>query len=161
MPESSDSLAERVVRALAGRGLAVTVAESCTGGLVSAAITSVPGASKVFGHGFITYSNAAKTELLGVPPFLIEAHGAVSAEVASAMATGALNAARADLAISITGVAGPDGGTMQKPVGLVFIAVAGGNAGPQVFENRFAGDRENIRHASVIRALELILENLT
>jgi nicotinamide-nucleotide amidase len=106
------------------KGLMLATAESCTGGLIAAFLTEVPGSSDVFERGFVTYSNAAKSELLGVPANLIDQYGAVSEEVARAMASGALSHSRADLAVAVTGVAGPGGGTAEKPVGLVHLAAA-------------------------------------
>ncbi|MCI0570054.1 MAG: nicotinamide-nucleotide amidohydrolase family protein, partial [Myxococcaceae bacterium] len=121
-PEPMLQQAEALLAACRRAGLRVVTAESCTGGLVSACLTAVAGASDVVERGFVTYSNEAKTELLGVPGALLAAHGAVSAEVAAALAEGALARSRADLAVSVTGIAGPGGGTPTKPVGLVFIA---------------------------------------
>jgi nicotinamide-nucleotide amidase len=118
------SMEKTVVRLLKERGMKFATAESCTGGLISNRITNVPGASEVFTHGFITYANEAKTELLGVPPQDIETHGAVSEEVARAMAEGALRASGADIAVSVTGIAGPGGGSEEKPVGTAWLAVA-------------------------------------
>ncbi len=138
------------------RGLVLATAESCTGGLVSALLTEVPGSSAAFDRGFATYSNAAKAEMLGVPPALIEAEGAVSEAVARAMAAGALARSRADVAVSITGVAGPGGGTAAKPVGLVHFACARRGGGVTAVERRF-GDpgRGAVRLASVAQALDL------
>jgi PncC family amidohydrolase len=141
------------------RALTVATAESCTGGLLSAAITEVAGASRYFLGGGVSYSNAAKTALLGVPGRLLERHGAVSAEVASAMAAGARARFGTDLAVSVTGVAGPDGGSREKPVGLVFLAVASA-AGAEATRELFEGDRAAIRHAATGRALELLLAGL-
>ena len=104
------------------RGITIATAESCTGGLLAATLTAVPGSSDVFERGFVTYSNASKSEMLGVPVWLIERHGAVSEDVARAMAGGALTHSRATIAIAVTGVAGPGGGTAEKPVGLVHFA---------------------------------------
>ncbi len=122
--------AAALVAACRARGLVLATAESCTGGLVSALLTEVPGSSAAFDRGFATYSNEAKAEMLGVPPALIAAEGAVSEAVARAMAAGALARSRADVAVSVTGVAGPGGGTAAKPVGLVHFACArrGGDA---------------------------------
>lgn len=153
--------AANVVALCKDQGLTLTTAESCTGGLLSALITEAPGASNIFGRGFITYENAAKTALLGVPEDLISAHGAVSAEVAEAMATGALEAAGADLSVAITGVAGPDGGTEAKPVGLVHIATARRRG--MVQSKRFEfGDigRSRIRMQSVAKAMQMVQEAL-
>ena len=128
----------------------MTVAESCTGGLVAGTLTAIPGSSDVFERGFVTYSNASKSEMLGVPVWLIERHGAVSEDVARAMAGGALTHSRASLAVSVTGIAGPDGGTAEKPVGLVHFA-AGRRDQPIVHERVLFGDlgRAEIRRRSV------------
>ena len=138
-------------------GEMVTVAESCTGGLVAGALTAIPGSSDVFERGFVTYSNSAKSEMLGVPFWLIERHGAVSEDVARAMAGGALTHSRASLAVSITGIAGPDGGTPEKPVGLVHFA-AGRRDQPIIHERVLFGDlgRAEIRRRSVGQALTLL-----
>ncbi len=143
-------------RARAG-GLKIASAESCTGGLIAASLTEVPGSSDVFECGFVTYSNEAKTELLDVPPSLIADPGAVSDPVACAMAEGALAHARADIAVAVTGIAGPGGGTPEKPVGLVFIGAARRGQPAIVERHIFTGDRADIRRATVLRALELLL----
>ncbi|MFN0044364.1 MAG: CinA family protein [Alphaproteobacteria bacterium] len=137
-------------------GLKIATAESCTGGLLSAALTAIPGSSDIFERGFATYSNEAKAECLGVPLALIAAHGAVSAEVARAMADGALARSAAQLSVAVTGVAGPGGGGEAKPVGLVFIAVARRGAMIDVERHVFAGDRAAIRESSVAAALALL-----
>ena len=138
-------------------GETVTVAESCTGGLVAGALTAIPDSSDVFERGFVTYSNSAKSEMLGVPFWLIERHGAVSEDVARAMAAGALTHSRASLAVSITGIAGPDGGTPEKPVGLVHFA-AGRRDQPIIHERVLFGalGRAEIRRRSVEQALTLL-----
>lgn len=138
------------------RGLKLVTAESCTGGLISAAFTAVAGASLVLERGFVTYSNEAKVEMLGVPAELIERRGAVSQEVALAMIDGALKNSRADVAIAVTGIAGPSGGSAQKPVGLVHIA-AGRRGGPRLHEEHRFGDigRHRVQAESAIAALTL------
>jgi nicotinamide-nucleotide amidase len=139
------------------RGETLVTAESCTGGLMAATLTAIPGSSDVFERGFVTYSNAAKSEMLGVPFWLIERHGAVSEDVARAMAGGALTHSRATLAISVTGIAGPDGGTPEKPVGLVHFAAS--RRDEEVHHERVVfGDvgRAEIRRRSVERALALL-----
>jgi nicotinamide-nucleotide amidase len=153
-----DAPVRALADALRARALHMAAAESCTGGLIAAACTSVAGSSDWFERGFVTYSNEAKTELLGVDPALIERDGAVSETVARAMAEGARKASRADLAVAVTGVAGPGGGTPTKPVGLVWIALAG--PGERVIAERhdFAGDRAAVREQSAQRALQLLLE---
>jgi nicotinamide-nucleotide amidase len=135
----------------------IATAESCTGGLVAAAITAIPGASAVLERGFVTYSNEAKTEMLGVPPELIERRGAVSQEVALAMVDGALKNSRADIAVAVTGIAGPDGGSEQKPVGLVHIAAARRRGGRLHEEHRF-GDigRYKVQAESAVALLKLV-----
>jgi len=149
--------AEKLLKICEDQGLKIATVESCTGGLLAGLLTAVPGSSAVVERGYVTYSNEAKAEEVGVDPALIEAHGAVSREVAQAMATGALDHAPVDLTASITGVAGPGGGTASKPVGLVYIGVARRGAGAEVRENRFDGDRDAIRAESVRVALEMLL----
>lgn len=151
--------AERLLDRCRRRGLQVVTAESCTGGLIAACLTEVPGASDVVDRGYITYANGAKRELLDVPASLIDKHGSVSAEVAEAMATGALHRTGADVALAVTGVAGPGGGTAAKPVGLVFIACASGGR-TSVLRHLFPGDRSAIRLAAVSEALNLALAML-
>jgi len=140
-------------------GLTVATAESCTGGLVSGFLTEVAGSSKVFERGFVTYSNEAKTELLGVPKEVLEEHGAVSEPVARSMAVGAIAASRADVAVSITGIAGPGGGSPGKPVGLVHFGAMKRFGVTAHREMRF-GDlgRHQVRLESVAVALELLIE---
>ena len=161
MAEKLTAAARRCVEAAKQRKIILTAAESCTGGLVSAALTDIPGASAVFERGYVTYADAAKRDLLGVAGSLIDAHGAVSFQVAKAMAEGALAQSGADLAVAVTGIAGPDGGTPIKPVGLVFVATAGLGQGPAVDEYRF-GDlgRSAIRESSAVQALRLLLRRM-
>ncbi len=154
--DTAQALAEKLVTSCRAKGLSVTTAESCTGGLVAAAITSVAGSSEMFSQGFITYSNAAKTALLGVPAGLLAAVGAVSEAVAARMAEGARLRAGADFAVSVTGVAGPGGGSLDKPVGTVFFGLSAGGS-RLVRHRRFAGDRAAIRAASVEFVLNLLL----
>ncbi|MEM8574099.1 MAG: CinA family protein [Pseudomonadota bacterium] len=150
-------LAGEVLDAARARGDLIATAESCTGGLVSAALTSVPGSSDVFDRGFVTYTNAAKSEMLGVPAWLIEKHGAVSEEVARAMAGGALAHSNAAIAVSITGIAGPGGGTSEKPVGLVHFAAERRDL-PTQHQSMDYGDigRDEIRRYSVECALRML-----
>lgn len=150
-------LARDLLQALRARKMQMATAESCTGGLVAGLLTEIPGSSDVVERGFVTYSNAAKTELLGVPAPLIASHGAVSEPVARAMAEGAIQHSRADVAVSITGVAGPGGGTADKPVGLVHFAVARRDGPTIAREHRF-GDvsRGRVRLLSVEAALALV-----
>ncbi len=158
-PPATLPLVEKLATQLLQRQWMLATAESCTGGLIAGACTDVSGSSTWFERGFVTYSNAAKTELLGVPAALIEAHGAVSAEVAHAMATGALRHSHAQVAVAVTGVAGPTGGTAEKPVGLVWFGFA--LPGRVVTEQmNFAGDRAAVRAATVKHALNRLLELL-
>jgi len=149
---------ERLAAVLRRGGERVATAESCTGGLIAAACTSLAGSSDWFERGFVTYSNDAKSEMLGVPAALIAAHGAVSAEVACAMAEGALSYSRASFAVSVTGIAGPAGGSAAKPVGTVWIGVAASGEKAVASLLQASGDRAAIRQASVARALELLIE---
>ena len=160
-----DKLAARLVENLKSRGLHIATVESCTGGLIAGAITSVSGSSAVFESGFITYSNAAKSAMVGVPAPLFISHGAVSEEVASSMARGAIEAAGADIALSVTGIAGPGGGSVEKPVGMVCLGLA--QQGPGMFIDVEArtmqfGDlgRDQVRRTSVEYALRWALEAL-
>lgn len=160
---SIPALARRVLAEARQNGLTIATAESCTGGMVAAALTGIAGSSDVFDRGFITYSNAAKTAMIGVPARLIMENGAVSAEVAAAMAEGALKTAGVGLAVAITGVAGPGGGTAQKPVGLVHLAVAAVDGRVNRIERRYdpALGRSGIRRAATIDALGLLLGMVT
>jgi nicotinamide-nucleotide amidase len=156
-PDDIQILARRVIDAAVARGVMIAAAESCTGGLVSAALTDVAGSSAVVERGFVTYSNVAKSGMLGVPADLIGRHGAVSEPVARAMAEGALIHSGAQVSVAVTGIAGPGGGSPDKPVGLVHFAAAGPSGLIHV-ERRF-GDigREAVRLASVRVALDLLL----
>ena len=149
--------ATRVLELCRARGLHVATAESCTGGLVAAALTEIPGSSDVVDCGFVTYSDEAKQAMLGVPAATLKRYGAVSAQTAKAMAAGALKNSRADLAVSITGIAGPGGGSRQKPVGLVHFAAASRD-GRRIARKRLYGNigRRRVRLRSVIEALALL-----
>ncbi|HEY1300279.1 MAG TPA: CinA family protein [Stellaceae bacterium] len=151
-------LAQSVVDLCRSRGWHVATAESCTGGLVAAALTAVAGSSDVVERGFVLYSNLAKTELAGVPAETIAAYGAVSVETAAAMAEGALARAPIDLAVSVTGVAGPGGGSADKPVGLVVIGVARRGGGCRTERHIFPGDRAAVRAAALDTALGLLAD---
>lgn len=153
------ALAARVLDAARSRGLKIATAESCTGGLVTAALTDIAGSSDVVDRGFVTYSNAAKHDMLGVPIATLETHGAVSAETALAMATGTLTHSAADLTVAITGIAGPGGGSDDKPVGLVHFAAAARDGRLIQRERRF-GDlgRTEVRRKSVVEALTMLSE---
>ena len=152
--EAATALLERC----RAKGLQIATAESCTGGLIAGALTEIAGSSDVVERGFVTYSNEAKQEMLAVPEAMIAAHGAVSAEVAEAMALGALARSGAALAVSATGIAGPGGATAEKPVGLVYLGIArrGRDAKSERFV--FAGDRTAVRQATVVEALRLLDE---
>jgi nicotinamide-nucleotide amidase len=159
-PAASLDLASRLLHACEARGLRLATAESCTGGLIAACLTEIPGSSNVVERGYVTYDNRAKEEMLGVPAALLEGVGAVSREVAEAMAAGALTRAGVGLAIAVTGIAGPGGGSAAKPVGLVHVAVASA-AGVRRHERHvFPGDRSAVRQASVDAALALALRSL-
>lgn len=160
LPTDLLDLAKDVLVTAKANGMHITTAESCTGGLVSSCLTAIPGSSQVLDSGFVTYSNEAKTRLLGVPRDLIAENGAVSDIVAAAMAEGALAQTDADLAIAITGIAGPDGGSKDKPVGLVFLALAQANRDAVVKRYVFAGTRTDVRRATVAAAMELLLGRL-
>ena len=149
--------AKRVLKLCRARGLHVATAESCTGGLVAAALTEIPGSSDVVDRGFVTYSDDAKRAMLGVPAATLKRHGAVSAQTAKAMAAGALKNSRADLTVSITGIAGPGGGSKQKPVGLVYFAAASRD-GRRIARKRLYGKigRRRVRLRSVAEALALL-----
>lgn len=151
-------LAETVLDRCRARGWHVATAESCTGGLVAAALTAIAGSSDVVERGFVTYSNEAKSELLGVPPATIAAYGAISAETAAAMAKGAVARAPIDLAVSVTGVAGPGGGSAAKPVGLVIFGLASRRGECRTERHVFAGDRTKVREAALVKALSLLAD---
>jgi len=154
-----ESLEARVVRLCRDHGWTLATAESCTGGLLASRITDVPGASEVFCGGVVAYNNAMKMSLLGVGEEVLRAHGAVSPETAAAMAEGACKCLGADLAAGVTGIAGPGGGTTEKPVGLVYIAVAGAD-GTRVARHEFSGCRAEVKAQSVEAALAMLLEEL-
>lgn len=155
------SAAKQVIETLAERNQTIVTAESCTGGLIAATLTDIPGASAALYGGFVTYANAAKSRMIHVQPRLINDYGAVSNQVARAMADGARNTVHADFAVAATGIAGPDGGSDKKPVGLVYVAVSSSLA-TVVIEHRF-GDlgREGVRKATVEAALDLVLQVVT
>ena len=138
------------------KGWKIAAAESCTGGLIGATLTEIPGSSDVFDRGFITYSNQAKTELMGVSADLISRLGAVSFEVAVAMVDGALAKSHADVAVAVTGIAGPGGGSAAKPVGLVFVGIGRRGLASRAERHQFPGNRAEIRSQAVARALALL-----
>lgn len=156
----SDELAGRLVQRCADLGLSLVTAESCTGGMIAQRITSVAGSSSVFWGGFVTYSNQAKTSVLGVSEDLLNAYGAVSEQVVVEMARGALRLSDADLGVSVSGIAGPGGGTTEKPVGTVWISVASTRHKAGVTARRLAldGDREEIRRDTSTACLDLLLQ---
>ncbi len=158
----AEEKAVAVLEACRKAGVMLATAESCTGGLIAAALTDIAGSSDVVDRGFVTYSNEAKNQMIGVPMELIARVGAVSKDVALAMAEGALARSRAGVTVAVTGVAGPGGGSAEKPVGLVHIACARKDHPTLHCECRF-GDRSRaeIRHATVLAALDLVLKNLT
>lgn len=153
-------LAERAGRALEKRGWMVATAESCTGGWVAEAITMIPGSSAWFERGFVTYTDISKREMLGVREATLEQHGAVSEEVVREMVTGALRSSHARVALAVSGVAGPSGGTPEKPVGTVCFAWGQKNFEPRGETQHFAGDREAVRRQSVVHALSVLIETI-
>lgn len=154
--EEQRRLAETILASCREDCLRLATAESCTGGLISACLTSVPGSSDVFERGFVTYTNSAKMELLGVPADLITQYGAVSEEVAREMVEGALLRAPVEVAVAVTGIAGPSGGTATKPVGRVHIAAARVDHATRHARYQFEGDRDAIRDAALTAALQLL-----
>ena len=148
--------AEQVLLTCRKKKLKVVTAESCTGGLIAAALTAIAGSSDVVDRGFVTYSNEAKREMIGVPWDAILGHGAVSEPVARAMAAGALGRSNADIAVSVTGVAGPGGGTDEKPVGLVHFGAVRAGFEPIAERHVFPGDRDQIRRLTVLTALAMV-----
>ena len=150
-------MAEAVLAACRDAGLKLATAESCTGGLISGCLTAVAGSSDVVDRGFVTYTNEAKSQLLGVELAMFDLHGAVSEEVARAMAEGAINNSDAQISIAVTGIAGPSGGSSEKPVGLVHIAAAKDGAETLHERHIFSGDREDVRTNTVSAALEMVL----
>jgi nicotinamide-nucleotide amidase len=155
-------LARALLEACAADGIMITTAESCTGGMIAAALTDIAGSSIVVDRGFVTYSNEAKMEMLGVGRATLDAHGAVSAETAREMAAGALARSKATMAIAVTGIAGPGGGSEEKPVGLVWFGLASRGAEPYAEERRFEPkSRDHVRQQTVRTALELMLARVT
>jgi len=153
-------LAEKVLNAFKAKGKMLAMAESCTGGMVAAALTDIAGSSAVVERGFVTYTNRAKAQLLGIDPAVIETHGAVSREVAEAMARGAWAHSAAHVAVSVTGIAGPDGGSVEKPVGLVWFGLAAEGTPTTTDHAVFKGDRASVRRQATEKALALLLEGL-
>ncbi|MBS1204674.1 MAG: hypothetical protein H6R25_1573 [Proteobacteria bacterium] len=152
-------LSEHIGLALKARGATLTTAESCTGGWVAKVITDIAGSSAWFERGFVTYSNEAKAQMIGVQPDTLHVHGAVSEPVVVEMAIGALKAARADYAISISGIAGPDGGSEEKPVGTVWFGIASVSGEGITRRECFAGDRESVRRQATAYALQTLWQH--
>lgn len=155
LPPATLDAARDLLATMEARGLTLATAESCTGGLIAAALTAIPGSSAVVTRGYVTYSNEAKAEELGVPEAVLDSVGAVSEETARAMAEGARRRAGVDLAVSCTGIAGPGGATPSKPVGLVYIGAAAKDGATRVQRHVFPGDRAAVRAATVAEALAL------
>ncbi len=153
MSSEHQALAQQVAAKFADRNLKLATAESCTGGGIAALVTDIPGSSQWFERGFVTYSNEAKRELLGVDIATLAEHGAASAAVALEMATGAISNSHADIAVSVTGIAGPDGGSEQKPVGSVWFGWADRNGNAHSDHMQFDGDRKSVRSQTVAHAL--------
>ncbi|HEX6735770.1 MAG TPA: nicotinamide-nucleotide amidase [Azonexus sp.] len=160
MNDALDTLAAELGAALLARGEWLAAAESCTGGWLAQSVTAIAGSSAWFDRGFVTYSNAAKTDMLGVPETTLERHGAVSEATARAMAQGALRHSRADWSVAITGIAGPSGGSPEKPVGTVCFAWAAQDGGCEAQTCQFSGDRAAVREQSVRHALQGLLQRL-
>ena len=161
--EANRKLASSVVNDMTQAGKAVSTAESCTGGWVSKALTDIPGSSAVFHYGVVSYSNGAKEHILGVRNATLEEHGSVSEPVVEEMAEGVLNLSGSDVAVAVSGIAGPDGGTQEKPVGTVWFAWAvrdGGKVRTETHRAHFDGDRELIRELTVVHALQGVLDRL-
>lgn len=154
------SLVEELYLRLKEKHMMLVTAESCTGGLIAASLTDVSGTSAVFEGGFVTYANEAKMLMLGVKPETLESHGAVSEQTAREMAEGALAHSTAHIGVSVTGIAGPTGGSDDKPVGLVYIAVSAKTCATQIFKHNFDGDRTTIRQQTVESALEHLIHYL-
>lgn len=161
-PKDLEDQAKDLLEACLAAGKRVTTAESCTGGLISGLLTEIPGSSKTIGRSFVTYSNHAKAEVLGVPKEILRDQGAVAADTVRAMAEGALAASGkdADIAVAVSGVAGPDGGSPEKPVGTVFMAVASRDGETVAERLHFEGDRTKVRLDTVKKALEMLRERV-
>lgn len=160
MPPIYHQAAQKISDALRNKGVMLTTAESCTGGLIAGSVTDLAGSSDVFDRGFVTYSNDAKVDMLSVSRETIGEHGAVSPQTATEMAIGALKNSNAKIAVSVTGIAGPGGGTADKPVGLVYIGIAMEGAEPVAHQCNFCGSRTEIREKTVLEALTLLLKSL-
>jgi nicotinamide-nucleotide amidase len=152
------SLVHAASETLRAKNLKLATAESCTGGMISAAFTDLSGSSDIFDRGFVTYSNEAKMDMLGVLQATLDAHGAVSEHTAKQMCEGALKNSLANITIAVTGIAGPSGGSDEKPVGLVYIGIAKKGSEPHVFKHIFAGDRSSVRQQTVESALTHLMD---
>lgn len=157
-PQAQPELLELLASSCIERGYSLATAESCTGGMIAAAMTDIAGSSAWFDRGFVTYSNDAKQQMLGVAGQTLAAHGAVSAEVVAEMALGALTHSVADFAVAVSGVAGPGGGSAAKPVGTVYLGIAGRHIETSVKRLQLEGDRAAVRHATVLAALQGLIE---
>ena len=160
MTDTKTKFAKELYEILKQKNMTVATAESCTGGLIGATLTAIAGMSECYGYGVITYANEAKMQLLGVKEETLKTHGAVSEYTAREMAAGILNLSRADVGVAVTGIAGPGGGPKEKPVGLVYIGYADKNGNCTAYKNIFDGDRDTVRNKTVIKALEIIIENI-
>lgn len=148
---------KKIVEKLIEKGVTIATAESCTGGMIASAITDIPGSSSIFGYGMVTYSNEAKRHILGVREATLADYGAVSKETAEEMAAGLKKVSGADVAVAVTGIAGPDGGSEEKPVGLVYMGIAYGDK-VETKKNLFSGNRDEVRHQTVATALQWVAE---
>jgi nicotinamide-nucleotide amidase len=155
------SLAEELILLLKDKNMMLVTAESCTGGLIGAALTDISGSSAAYEGGFVTYANEAKMRMLGVNAETLESFGAVSEQTATEMVRGALEHSTAQVGVSVTGIAGPNGGTDEKPVGLVYIGVMAKTHQPQIFKHNFDGDRTSIRQQTVEAALEHLIQHIS
>lgn len=151
---------DKLATILGKRNLKLVTAESCTGGMISTALTAAAGASSFFDRGFVTYSDNSKQEMLGISQEMLDMYGAVSQQCAAAMATGSLKRSKANISLSVTGIAGPDGGDKLKPVGLVYIAVAITGKQPDVVKCNFSGSRTEVREKTCRRAIELLIQTV-
>lgn len=160
MTDSKYQLAKELYDILKEKNMTVATAESCTGGMIGAALTATPGMSECYGYGVVSYANEAKEQLLGVKRETLRKYGAVSEQTACEMAKGILELSKADVGISVTGIAGPGGGTKEKPVGLVYIGFTDKNGTCIAYRNIFDGDRDSVREQTVNKALKIIIDNI-
>jgi len=160
MADNKITLANTLYGILKEKNVTVATAESCTGGMIGAALTAIPGISEFYGYGVVTYANEAKEQLIGVKHETLEEFGAVSDKTACEMAAGVLKLAKSDYGIAVTGIAGPGGGSAEKPVGLVYIGFADKNGKCTAYKNIFDGDRESVREQTVCTALKILIKNI-